>query len=205
MKHLSISVLLCLFNSLAFTQGSSDVHFNLQVPFDTIGLNEQLQLRFTLNNAEIEHIVLPTIPGFEQLQQPSRSQSVSIINGRRSSKTVYTYALRPTTTGTFYLPPVPVETSAGLFETMEMPITVVEYRAPRQTPSLSQSPFGGFDFPQGGNGFSGGSLNFDDFFHNNFPNFPEMPDLHKSMEEIWKELQRQPKINPQDKKKKYRL
>lgn len=204
MKYLSVGILLCLLNGFAVAQAGQDVHFDLHIPYDTVGMNEQLQLQFTLSNAEIDHINLPSIPGFESLHQPSRSQSVSIVNGYRSSKVVYTYRLQPTAVGTFYIPSISVETSAGVFETTEMPITVVRQMQPRQDPLLSQSPFGSFGFPHGQDRLTPPS--FDRFFEQGFP---EMPNFDQNMKDFWKQFEKQmprrPSTNPQDNKKQYRL
>lgn len=223
MKYLSLAVMLCLFHSVSWTQTGQDVHFDFRVPYDTIGLNEQLQLQFTLSNAEINHIEIPQMPGFEVMQQPSRSQSVSIINGRRSSKVTFTYFLRPTSIGTFYLPSIPVESSAGLFETMELPVTVVAQAPQRRAPAISQSPFGfppqrGLpNIPQMPNmpdfdwnmDFNLGDMDMEQFFQEGFNNLPDMSDMQKQMEEFWKDweqrLPQRPAPSTKDKKKQYSL
>ena len=71
----------------------------------TVPLDRYFELKFLVENADVESISLPKLTDFERLSGPnvSRSQSFQIVNGKQShsSSVTYTYILQPKALGKF--------------------------------------------------------------------------------------------------------
>jgi BatD DUF11 like domain len=117
--------------------------FQMTVSEDTIGLNGTLEVRFTLENARAQKLNPPLFEGFE-VQGPSQSTSVSIVNGDMSQISTYTYHLKPKSVGSFPIGAAKMTTDAGDLTTETKPIVVLEqFESSKPKPSLRQrNPFG---------------------------------------------------------------
>ena len=65
---------------------------------------ESFTLEFTLNDGEIDDFDIKSFGDLEVIGGPNRSSSLSVINGKRSSKTSISYILLATQQGTFTIP-----------------------------------------------------------------------------------------------------
>jgi hypothetical protein len=71
--------------------------------------------------------VVPDIDGIGLLSQtPSRSSSISIVNGRTTTSTTYSYALIARETGFFTIPPVTIEIDGEQYRTESIEVEVIE-------------------------------------------------------------------------------
>ena len=105
--------LLTGFSCVAQEEKSSS--FFVEVAYDTIALEEQFELKFTLKNAKaIASFEPPALEGFQLLAGPMTSQSMSIINGDMTQSMSYTYILKPMDLGVFIIPATTIETETGM-------------------------------------------------------------------------------------------
>ena len=142
-----------------FAQKSAN--FQVELSSDTVGLDGYIQVSFTINNMEVEDFSPPDFEDF-RVQGPSSSTSMSIINGKKSQSTTYTYVLAPSKIGTFKLKSAAIKTDEGKFETDEKTIEVLEHYEIAEKPKKRNRGF--FDD--------------DDFFQNRPKNMPK-EDLKK--------------------------
>ena len=74
--------------------------FSASINKNKVGLNEQFTLTYTLDDSG-DRFVAPNLSNFSVLAGPSTSSSTSIINGKVSKETSYTYRLRSKKVGAF--------------------------------------------------------------------------------------------------------
>jgi BatD DUF11 like domain len=153
MKKLII-IFITLIPLSIFAQKSAN--FQVELSSDTVGLDGYIQVSFTINNMEVEDFSPPDFEGF-RVQGPSSSTSVSIINGKKSQSTTYTYVIAPSKIGTFKLKSAAIKTDEGKFETDEKTIEVLEQYEIVEKPKKRNRGF--FDD--------------DDFFQNRPKNMPK--------------------------------
>jgi hypothetical protein len=163
---------------------------------------------------------LPFLDHFTLHGGPSVSTSVSIINGRKTQSTTYTYYLRAPKVGTHEIRPLQISTSAGYLESTAV-VIVAQKEAPQRrqkAPSMSDpwQNFGGgggmqFGFPdmpampqfdmRGGMPDVEQFFNNPNFFRFDMPQFPNMPmhpdfgDLFKQFDQLF-EQQYAPQMRP---------
>lgn len=147
MKHVCLS-LVCFFIGLTalWAQPSSDASFELNLSYDTIGMDESLTLNYVLHNTQVVgQFNPPSFTNGQLVAGPMISQSMSSINGHVTRSCTYTYVVRPQNLGLLFLPATAIETEAGWLELAEQTVVVVAetpYRAPRnQNPMVQRSPF----------------------------------------------------------------
>lgn len=126
MKQILLSTLLS-FLSFSISWGQkNNVELTINVPFDTVAIDEIFQITYTLKNTKAIEWITPELEQFELISGPMTSQSVSIINGDMTQSTSYTYHVKATTLGFNYIPSFHLETEEGLLSTDEIPLYVVE-------------------------------------------------------------------------------
>jgi hypothetical protein len=85
---------------------------------------ESFTLEFTLNDGEIDDFDINYLGGFEVIGGPNRSSSLSIINGKRSSKTSISYILLATQPGSVTIPSVTFTVRGKKIFTKPVTVTV---------------------------------------------------------------------------------
>lgn len=123
------SLLILLFASIVCLQAQNDVKFVVDVPQKVVK-GGQFHLTFILENGSTDKIEMSEqIEGFQVLYGPatSRSSSVSIINGKRSSSssTSFSYTLRATEEGTFDMPIATVVVNGRNYKSNAAKVTVL--------------------------------------------------------------------------------
>ena len=102
--------LACLALQTLITVGA-EIDSDVSTRETLVGLPVNFQIHFT-NTIEHDQPVMPEIDGLtiEQAGPPSRSSQTSIINGRRTDRTIVTYNYRvtPLREGSFTIPPIQV-------------------------------------------------------------------------------------------------
>lgn len=142
---------------------AQNVVFSAEASAHTIGIEDQVQVSFTLENIqELQGIQNPSFPGFKVLGGPFQSQSTNYsINGNqqvRSSSVSLTYILKPTQTGSLTIPAIAAKDGSGRsYQSNSITIKVENGSlAPQQRTRQQQSgdPFGAdpFDDPFFGGG-----------------------------------------------------
>lgn len=122
-------LLILLFVSILSLQAQNDVKFVVDVPQKVVK-GGQFHLTFILENGSTDKIEMSEqIEGFQVLYGPatSRSSSVSIINGKRSSSssTSFSYTLRATDEGTYSMPIATVVVDGRSYKSNAAKVTVL--------------------------------------------------------------------------------
>lgn len=178
--HWIIYIGIALFSAIGSTvyaQSNTDVRIDLQLPYDTVGLGELVQISLVFHNTQpIGEVQLPTVRGLEWLPGRSTAQSMQYINGVQTSSMTYHYTAKATELGLVMLPSFETETAEGYFTTPELVAVVVPEAPQRARPErddwFGQSPFA-----------------TDPFFQQQLSPFGHMDDMDERMKQLRKEMQ----------------
>ena len=118
MEFRFIYVLIFSFNLL-----SGQVNFNAKVSKKTLGINERLQIDFSMNE-DGDNFIPPSFDNFKVVGGPSQSISNSWINGERTYSKTYTYFLAPRKRGSFSIEQASIEVKDVVYKTSPIKITV---------------------------------------------------------------------------------
>ncbi|MDR9409854.1 MAG: BatD family protein, partial [Balneolaceae bacterium] len=92
---LSLILLLIPFGRITLAQ--QDFQLEATVSENKIFIGEQFNLRVEVSGSSMRDVSLPVVPDIEGIgllsQLPSRSSSISIVNGRTTTSTTYSYGL----------------------------------------------------------------------------------------------------------------
>ncbi len=106
---------------------AQDVEFKAVAP-EAVVVGQQFRLTFSVN-AEAKDLRVQELPDFDVLMgpTPSQSHSTSIINGKRSSETNYsfTYILMAKKEGTFNIPPATIKAKNANYTSNALVIRVL--------------------------------------------------------------------------------
>jgi hypothetical protein len=114
--------------------------FTATVNRNAIAINEYFQYTLTIRNTE-GRIEKPSFEGFQILQGPTTSQSVQIINGKKSIEYSESWLLKPVKTGNITLPAARCRVGNGWLESNNVTIKVS-----KEGSSSEQAPQGNADF-----------------------------------------------------------
>lgn len=203
-KQLFLILLGLLTGFLCFAQEEKSSTFFVEVAYDTIALEEQFELKFTLKNGKaMAMFEPPALEGFQLLAGPMTSQSMSIINGDMTESMSYTYILQPTNLGIYNIPATSIETETGILLSEDLAIVVVEeIQHPKQNDPFNNA----FQDP-----FQNNSFFNDPFFKQERNPRQGMDEMLKNFDHMFKTLppehyqQPYPKEKPKKKEKVYRL
>jgi hypothetical protein len=112
-----------LFFGILVAKSQSSITINISS--DSVLMGEIIEVKYILDNIETE-FQLPDLSDFTVVSGPSISQSMSIINGKKSQKAMYTLYIMMREEGTFYLPGFSVEGGENILEVPALPIKVSE-------------------------------------------------------------------------------
>ena len=90
-----------------------------------VGLNEQFSLTFSLNESG-DRFVAPNLSNFTVLAGPSSSSSTSMINGRVSKETSYSYRLRAKKKGVFTIYPAKIRVKGKELQSNSLSVQVLK-------------------------------------------------------------------------------
>jgi len=82
----------------------SGQHFTVSISSDSILIGNYFKLEYTLENIEGSYEP-PELDGLAVVSGPNTSSSVQVINGDKTSKTTYSYILKPAKEGSLTIPP----------------------------------------------------------------------------------------------------
>jgi hypothetical protein len=102
---------------LAGWMNAQEIEFSVSLSADTIGLNNRLEVTFTLKNAQGARFEPPQFDGFRLLAGPNTSSQFSIVNGKTSSLVSYSYILEPLEVGQYYIQPAFIDAGGKTLET----------------------------------------------------------------------------------------
>jgi len=109
--------------------------FSASINKNKIGLNEQFTLTYTLDDSG-DRFVAPNLSNFSVLAGPSTSSSTSIINGKVSKETSYTYRLRSKKVGAFTIYPAKIRVKGKELQSNTLSIQVLK-SSPKATSNTS--------------------------------------------------------------------
>ena len=125
-------IILALFISLFYYTVSAQVKFEAQTERNSYGLNERIQLVFSINN-EGDNFVPPKFIDFKTegpFINKGNQTSVTIINGRMTQKreisTQVIYYLTPTKKGTFTIASASIEFDGTIYKSAPIKITITD-------------------------------------------------------------------------------
>ncbi len=109
---------------------AQDYTLEATVSENRIFLGEQFVLSVEVSGSSMRNVSLPILPEIDGVRvlnsTPSRSTSISIVNGRTSTTTAYSYNLIARDTGTFTIPPVRMEIDGETRQTEPIQIEIIQ-------------------------------------------------------------------------------
>ena len=104
---------------------AQDVKFEAKVSKNSLGLNENLQVSFAINQ-DGDNFSPPDFEGFRLVGGPFQSTSYSWVNGVKSFNRSFTYILQPTKKGTFTIKSASIEFNDEIHKTAPIKISVTD-------------------------------------------------------------------------------
>lgn len=157
----------------SFAQTNKTPSFRIQTTYDTVGVEEQFEIKYTLENGKaMGQFENPRFQGFQVVAGPMTSQSMSIINGDMTQSVSYTYIVKPMDLGLHLVPAASIETDAGVLVCDELALVVVEKVERRRY----NSPYDAFQNP----------FFNDPFFNQNYDPRQRMDEMMKDFNQMFK-------------------
>ncbi len=135
----SICALFLLFTMTgSILSSSAQIHaqdFSLEASLseNQVFIGEQFSLKIEVTGSSLQNMELPRLPDLRGIRilssNPSRGQSVSIVNGRTTTVTSYTYTLIARDEGTYRIPPITVLINGEEHTTNSLRVEVIEKRS----------------------------------------------------------------------------
>lgn len=128
----SLAILLAAVISLTSTQDLSAQDFSIEasVSESQIFIGEQFSLDIEVRGSSVRSVALPVLPQIDGIRvlssTPSRSSSISIVNGQTTTTTSYTYTLIARERGHVTIPPVTVTIDGEEYTTNSLDIEIIE-------------------------------------------------------------------------------
>lgn len=127
---LRFTLLVLLLLSGATLASAQGINVEASVSENRVFTGEQFQLSIEISGTSVRDVGLPVLPeieGFRVLSTtPSRSTSISIVNGETSASTTYTYTLIARGTGHYTIPPATVTIDNEELKTQPIQVEVIE-------------------------------------------------------------------------------
>src|SRR6056297_527583 len=120
-------LLLCFSLSMSALAQVPD-QFSAEIRADRLLPQQSVELIYTLENANGSNFTPPDFSPFEVLQGPSISNSLQIINGKRSSSVTYSFLLAAPSKGTYEIPAAQIEVNGKTLFSNTVTIEVVPQR-----------------------------------------------------------------------------
>ena len=109
---------------------AQDHTIEASVSENQIFVGEQFSLSIEIQGWSMRSVSLPVLPQIDGVRvlssTPSRSTSISIVNGQTTTNTTYSYNLIARETGTFTIPPVTITVDDEEFSTQPLEIEIIE-------------------------------------------------------------------------------
>lgn len=125
---LGMILLLIPFGKEAAAQ--QDFEIQATVSENKIFIGEQFNLLIEVTGSAMRDVSLPRLPSIDGIgilsSTPSRSSSISIVNGRTTTSTTYSFGLIARETGVFSIPPVTIEIDGEEYQTDPIVVEVIE-------------------------------------------------------------------------------
>lgn len=127
-----VSLILIFFSAAGPTLQAQDFTLEATVSENRIFIGEQFTVSVEVSGSSMRGVSLPVLPRIEGVgvlnSTPSRSTSISIVNGRTTTSTTYTFSLVAREQGNFTIPPISIEIDGETYTTNSIPIEIIERR-----------------------------------------------------------------------------
>jgi len=123
MKKIVMLLLLCFISFVVME--AQDAKFTVSVSTDSILMDNQFQVSFTLENVQGTEFEAPIFGDFDVLSGPNMSSNFSMMNGAVTQTMTYTYILRPKEVGNYFIEPASIKTGDSYLETAPLEVMVV--------------------------------------------------------------------------------
>jgi len=143
-----ISLLFLLMNTVVC---SAQVKFEATVNKSEIGLNEKVQVSFTLNKKNAD-FTPPEFTNFEVISGPLTSNNISFKNGRRNVEKTIAYTLKPTKRGTLIIESGMLKLNGNTYNSNSVSVDVIRKRKKNyliDKDSLQKKLFLKLEYPKG--------------------------------------------------------
>lgn len=114
--------ILFLITTLTFAQ---DVKFEAKISKSTLGLNEKLQVSFSINQ-DADNFERPDFDGFKVVGGPFQSTNFSWVNGVKSFNRSYSYVLQPRQKGKLTIKSATIEYDGETYKTQPIKVKVTD-------------------------------------------------------------------------------
>jgi len=156
MRTLSLLFIIHLFACTCFAQ---EMVFSTRPAAKKVGIQDRFEVRYSIQNANVQRFSLPTLTDFDVVGGPMQSQSTSYVNGERSSSIELTYIFKAKRKGTLVIPGGIAMMDGKQYRSNDVSIEVIDGSVAQQNnqgrnrgynpfdddPFGDQSPFGGND------------------------------------------------------------
>ena len=130
------SFFICL---LFYFSSQGQIKFYAKTDANKILENSYLNLEFILENGKGKKFMAPAFKNFNISGGPSKSNSISIVNGKRSVSQSFSYELSPTKTGKLRIPSASITVDGKRYFTD--PIVIQVIKASKTTVQQNTDPF----------------------------------------------------------------
>ena len=120
-KNIQIIIIALVVSQTVWAQ---DVSFKTTVSKNRLGLNERLNITFSINKQGGDNFTPPNFKNFRILGGPFQQTSFSDNNGALSFLQAYTYTIQPTKKGTLIIPAATITYNGKTIKTSTIKITV---------------------------------------------------------------------------------
>ncbi len=117
-----------------------DLKFTATASKTQVGVGEQFEIDFTLNNGTGSRFVVPDFSAFQVISGPTISPSTTVVNGTTVLGTTYAYVLAATKEGTFTITAAAIVVSGHTLLSNQLKIKVEGQAPPQQKAQQVQAP-----------------------------------------------------------------
>lgn len=108
---------------------AQQIAFTARADAKQVPLGSYVELTYTLKNADLQKPQMPDFKGFAVVSGPNKGNSISIINGTKTTEEYITYVLQPKRIGKFTIPPASITIKNKQYTTSPLEIEVVKDNA----------------------------------------------------------------------------
>jgi hypothetical protein len=127
-----LSLVLIFLTAAVPSLQAQDFSLEATVSENRIFIGEQFTVSVEVRGSSMRGVSLPVLPRINGVgvlnSTPSRSTSISIVNGQTTTSTTYTFSLVAREQGNYTIPPISIEIDGETYTTNSIPIEIIERR-----------------------------------------------------------------------------
>ncbi len=134
---------LCVVMLALWASGIGAQELMVDISDRKIEANQVMTIKYSIRNVDVDRFTAPDFKPFKVISGPSRSNSISIVNGQRTSESSWSYQLMaPSEPGVYKIDAGAITTKSTVIKSRTVSIDVVDGGANRQAADNSQLPDG---------------------------------------------------------------